>query len=124
MTIRVTPGEWALMEALWQSPKTLMELVRTLGESEGWSKSTVATMIRRMTDKELITFESDGKTKTFMAAVSREDVVAEETSSLLKRAYNGSIGLLVNAMVQRNSLSQGDIDELYAILQKAKDERK
>ena len=124
MTIRVTPGEWALMEALWQSPKTLMELVRTLGESEGWSKSTVATMIRRMTDKELITFESDGKTKTFMAAVSREDVVAEETSSLLKRAYNGSIGLLVNAMVQRNTLSKEDIDELYSILQKAENERK
>ena len=124
MTIRVTPGEWALMEALWQGPKTLMELVRTLGESEGWSKSTVATMIRRMTDKELITFESDGKTKTFMAAVSREAVVAEETSSLLKRAYNGSIGLLVNAMVQRNTLSKADIDELYSILQKAEDELK
>ncbi len=124
MTIRVTPGEWALMEALWQGPKTLMELVHALGESEGWSKSTVTTMIRRMTDKGLISFESDGKTKTFMPAVSREDVVAEETHSLLKRAYNGSIGLLVNAMVQRNSLSQADIDELYAILQKAKDERK
>ena len=124
MTIRVTPGDWALMEALWQSPKTLMELVRILGESEGWSKSTVATMIRRMTDKELITFKSDGKTKTFMAAVSREDVVAEETSSLLKRAYNGSIGLLVNAMVQRNTLSKEDIDELYSILQKAEDELK
>lgn len=124
MTIRVTPGEWALMEALWQGPKTLMELVRCLGESEGWSKSTVTTMIRRMTDKELICFESDGKTKTFMAAVSREAVVAEETSSLLKRAYNGSIGLLVNAMVQRNTLSKEDIDELYSILQKAEDELK
>ena len=31
MAIRVTPGEWALMEALWQGPKTLMELVRCLG---------------------------------------------------------------------------------------------
>ena len=124
MAIRVTPGEWALMEALWQGPKTLMELVRSLGESEGWSKSTVTTMIRRMTDKELICFESDGKTKTFMAAVSREAVVAEETSSLLKRAYNGSIGLLVNAMVQRNTLSKEDIDELYSILQKAEDELK
>ena len=124
MAIRVTPGEWALMEALWQGPKTLMELVRCLGESEGWSKSTVTTMIRRMTDKELISFESDGKTKTFMAAVSREAVVAEETSSLLKRAYNGSIGLLVNAMVQRNTLSKEDIDELYSILQKAEDELK
>ena len=124
MAIRVTPGEWALMEALWQGPKTLMELVRSLGESEGWSKSTVTTMIRRMTDKELISFESDGKTKTFMAAVSRDAVVAEETSSLLKRAYNGSIGLLVNAMVQRNTLSKEDIDELYSILQKAEDELK
>ena len=124
MAIRVTPGEWALMEALWQGPKTLMELVRCLGESEGWSKSTVTTMIRRMTDKELISFESDGKTKTFMAAVSRDAVVAEETSSLLKRAYNGSIGLLVNAMVQRNTLSKEDIDELYSILQKAEDELK
>ena len=124
MAIRVTPGEWALMEELWQSPKTLMELVRSLGESEGWSKSTVTTMIRRMTDKELISFESDGKTKTFMAAVSREAVVAEETTSLLKRAYNGSIGLLVNAMVQRNTLSKEDIDELYSILQKAEDELK
>ncbi len=124
MAIRVTPGEWALMEALWQGPKTLMELVRCLGESEGWSKSTVTTMIRRMTDKELICFESDGKTKTFMAAVSRDAVVAEETSSLLKRAYNGSIGLLVNSMVQRNTLSKADIDELYSILQKAEDELK
>ena len=124
MAISVTPGEWAIMEELWQSPKTLMELVRSLGKSEGWAKSTVSTMIRRMTEKGLIQFESDGKTKTFMATVTREDVVAQETTSLLRRAYNGSIGLLVNAMAQRNTLSKSDIDELYAILQKAEDELK
>ena len=124
MAITVTPGEWVVMEELWESPKTLMELVRNLGETEGWAKSTVTTMVRRMTEKELIHYETDGKTKTFMAAVSREDVVAEETTSLLKRAYNGSIGLLVNAMAQRNTLSKSDIDELYAILQKAEDELK
>ena len=124
MAISVTPGEWAIMEELWQSPKTLMELVRTLGETEGWAKSTVTTMVRRMTDKDLIRFESDGKTKTFLAAVSREEVVAQETTSLLKRAYKGSIGLLVNAMAQRNTLSKSDIDELYAILEKAEDDLK
>lgn len=124
MAISVTPGEWSIMEELWQSPKTLMELVRTLGETEGWAKSTVTTMVRRMTDKDLIRFESDGKTKTFLAAVSREEVVAQETTSLLKRAYKGSIGLLVNAMAQRNTLSKSDIDELYAILEKAEDDLK
>lgn len=124
MAISVSHSEWAIMEELWQGPKTLMELVRALGKSEGWAKSTVSTMIRRMTEKGLIQFESDGKTKTFMATVTREDVVAEETTSLLRRAYNGSIGLLVNAMAQRNTLSKSDIDELYAILQKAEDELK
>jgi BlaI family penicillinase repressor len=122
--LSVTNAEWPVMELLWQSPKTLMELVGALNEQMGWSKSTVATMVRRMDDKGLITFHTEGRTKIFRPAVSREDVTIRETTSLLERAYNGSIGLLVNAMVQRNSLSQGDIDELYAILQKAKDERK
>ena len=124
MAISVSHSEWAIMEELWQSPKTLMELVRSLGKSEGWAKSTVTTMIRRMGDKNLIHYETDGKTKTFIASVSREDVVAEETTSLLRRAYNGSIGLLVNAMVQRNTLSKSDIDELYSILQEAENELK
>ena len=124
MAISVSHSEWAIMEELWQGPKTLMELVRSLGKSEGWAKSTVTTMIRRMGDKNLIHYETDGKTKTFIASVSREDVVAEETTSLLKRAYNGSIGLLVNAMAQRNTLSKSDIDELYSILQKAEDDLK
>ena len=124
MAISVSPGEWRIMEQLWESPKTLMELVHSLAISEGWAKSTVTTMVRRMAEKELIRFQTEGRTKTFMASVSREDVVAEETTSLLKRAYHGSIGLLVNAMAQRNSLSQQDIEELYSILQKAEDELK
>ena len=115
----VSPGEWKIMELLWVSPRTLMTLVHTLRESEGWAKSTVTTMVGRMLDKDLIRFETDGRTKTFFAAVSRDEVVAGETTSFLRRAYNGSIGLLVNAMADRNSLSRKDIDELYAILDEA-----
>jgi hypothetical protein len=35
------------------------------------------------------------------------------------KAYNGSIGMLVSAMVHRNGLTQEDIDELYTILKEA-----
>lgn len=114
--IAVAPSEWVIMEELWQAPQTLMELVRTLSASEGWAKSTITTMIRRLEEKGLIRYETDGRTKTFYPAVAREDVVAKETESLLRRAYNGSIGLMVSAMAQRNELSQEDIDELYEIL--------
>lgn len=115
----VTQSEWPIMELLWEGPKTLMELVAALTDQIGWSKSTVTTMVRRMDDKGLITYSTEGRTKIFRPAVRREDVAARETDSLLQRAYNGSVGLLVSAMAQRNDLSKEDIAELYAILQEA-----
>ena len=124
MAISITPNEWHIMELLWQSPLTLMELVRQLGQTEGWAKSTVATMVRRMESKGLIRYKENGRTKTFCAAVEKEEVIATETSSLLHRAYYGSIGLLVSTMAKRNDLTRADIDELYAILQKAEEEMK
>ena len=117
----VTQTEWSIMELLWESPRTLMELVDTLGKSIGWSKSTVTTMVRRMTEKDLATYDTDGRTKLFRAAVEREDVVAQETDSLLARAYNGSLGLMLSTMVNHKQLSKADIDELYAILREAEE---
>ncbi len=120
----VTHGEWPIMELLWESPKTLMELVAILTEQMGWSKSTITTMVRRMDDKGLITFHTEGRTKIFRPSVSRAEVTAQETTSLLERAYNGSIGLLVSAMAHRNDLTKADIDELYAILKEAEERTK
>lgn len=115
----VTQNEWHIMELLWEAPRTLMELVNTLSEQQGWAKSTVTTMVRRMDTKGLVTYETQGRTKIFTPAVTREETVLRETNSLLQKAYHGSVGLLVSAMAHRNELTQDDIDELYAILKEA-----
>lgn len=115
----VTQSEWPIMELLWESPKTLMELVNILTVQIGWSKSTIVTMVRRMDEKGLITFRTEGRAKVFRPVVTREEVTAHETTSLLQRAYNGSIGMLISAMAHRNNLTKADIDELYTILKDA-----
>lgn len=117
----VTQSEWPIMELLWESPKTLMELVNALTVQIGWSKSTIVTMVRRLDDKGLITFHTEGRTKIFRPVVTRDEVAAHETTSLLRRAYNGSVSMLVSAMAHRNDLTKADIDELYAILKEAED---
>lgn len=117
-------SEWQVMELLWQKPHTLMELVSALSQSVGWSKSTVATMVRRMEEKGLICYEEQGKARVFSPCISLDSVAARETDSLLSRAYRGSLGLLVSNLVQRNGLTKDDIDELYAILKKAEEEAK
>ena len=117
-------SEWQIMECLWEKPHTLMELVAVLEKSVGWSKSTVATMVRRMEEKGIISYVENGRTKVFSPVLSREDVAVRETEHLLQRVYNGSIGMLVNAMAQSNTLTKADIDELYEILKKAEEEAK
>ena len=117
-------SEWRVMECLWEKPHTLMELVAALSSSAGWSKSTVATVIRRMEEKGIVSYEEQGRTKTFYPTLSREDVTTRETRNLLQRAYHGSVGLLVSAMAKSDGLTKADIDELYEILKKAEEDLK
>lgn len=121
MKKQLTNQEWYLIKCLWhKSPKSLMELVEELGESMSWSKSTCATMVRRMTEKEIIGYEMEGKTKRFYPLIKKEDVIVSETNNFLQRIYDGSIGVLMNTLISEGKLSDDDIDELQEILNQAK----
>ena len=120
--ISLTPSEWRVMELLWQGDATLMEQVHALGEQAGWAKSTVSTMVRRMEDKGLIGHTEHGRAKLFHANLRREEVAIAETESLLSRVYHGSVGLMVNTLLQRGRLTQDDLEELQSILQQAEEE--
>lgn len=118
--IKVTNSEWYVMNCLWEkSHLSLMQLVPLLKESAGWSKSTSATMVRRMTEKDLIGYEENGKTKYFFPKVKKQDVVVQETRDFLQRIYDGSVWMMMSALVRQNDLSQEDILELQEILKAA-----
>ena len=118
--IKVTNSEWYVMNCLWEKRHlSLMQLVPLLKESAGWSKSTSATMVRRMTEKDLIGYEENGKTKYFFPKVKKQDVVVQETRDFLQRIYDGSVGMMMSALVRQNDLSQEDILELQEILKAA-----
>ena len=123
-TVSLSPGEWQIMDRLWEkSPRTLMELVRILAPDTGWSKSTIATMITRLEAKGALTCAEGGRARLYSPAISRDQAALQETESLLQRAYHGSVGMLVNALAERESLTRKDIEELYAVLRKAEEEQ-
>lgn len=120
--ISLNNSEWSIMEEIWQSsPKTLMELVHSMKEKQGWSKSTTNTMLRRMQEKGYIRYEAGKKARLYFAVLRREDVVLKETDSFLKRAYGGSLGMLMNTFVENHRLTEADIEELRQILHKAEE---
>ena len=119
-----TPTEWKLMECLWKhGAVTGREAVEELQKSALWSRSTTLTMLRRMTEKGFIAC-SDGKdgVKLYSALVERADAARRETESFLDRVYHGSVSMMVSTMTEKQTLSQEEIDELYAILRRAEEQ--
>lgn len=121
MKLNLSEGEWRLMNALWaESGLTIAQLTARLKEDTGWSKNTIITMLSRLEGKGAV--EHDGSTpKHYFPLLQREDAARTETRSFLDRVYGGRLGLMMNAMVDSRSLTQADIDELAAILEKAKE---
>lgn len=122
--MKVTSSEWYVMECLWrEEPKTLMQIVAELKEEQGWAKSTCATMLKRMEEKNLIKHEEQGRTKYFYANAKRDEIAGRETRNFLDRIYHGSVGMMVSALVDTNELSEKDIEELHDILKELKQEK-
>ena len=118
--VNLSDGEWKIMNLLWDSaPRTVTELVHALSEETGWTKHTVIKMLSRMEEKGAVRHETGLRAKQFYPAADRQSAVREETRSFLKKVYRGSIGLMMSAMVDSQALTEDDIAELTAILERA-----
>lgn len=121
MKVNISDAEWKIMEVLWEAaPKTIMEITNILKEKTGWTKHTVITLLKRMEEKGALHHVEGERAKLYYPDLKQEDAVIRETEEFLDKVYHGKLGLMLNAMIQQNALSQEDLDELYAILEKEK----
>lgn len=114
---KLTEAEWRVMEYLWnRAPCTGREVTEQMEEKEGWNRSTTLTLLSRLEGKGAVTSCSPEGKKLFSPVLHREDAAMQETESFLRRVYHGSVSMMLSAMTQKQSLSQQEIDELYAML--------
>ncbi|MBQ4551026.1 MAG: BlaI/MecI/CopY family transcriptional regulator [Oscillospiraceae bacterium] len=118
----LTPTEWHLMECLWEhAPRTGREAAAYMARSQGWSRSTTLTLLRRMTAKGFIDCHEENGINVYAPLLDRADAAVRETESFLSRVYRGSVSTLLSAVTQRQSLTKAEIDELYDIIRQAEE---
>lgn len=120
--ITLYSSEWRIMECLWsESPRTIMQIVNSLKDETGWAKSTITTLVGRMEAKGLLFYKEGRKAREYYPVITRDEAAISETESLISRVYKGSVGMMMNTLVEKKPLTKEEIEELYAILQKAED---
>ncbi len=116
--IKLSDAEWKVASALWQEgPMTITELTKHLKESTGWSKNTVITLLKRMQEKDTVSFVQEDKAKRFYPLIDRTEAETLETTSFLDKVYNGNIGLMISNLISSDKLTKEEIKELQRILE-------
>lgn len=124
MKYAITESEHVILEQLWTNGEmSVMQLVEALEGTTGWSKHTIISFLRRMEEKNTVSYTMQGRTKLYRAIPQRTEVVAETTKGILDRFFGGRMGKLVSYMADADRLTDSDIDELYDLLDKLKEEK-
>lgn len=124
MEMNISNSEWKIMEVLWdESPRTMTQITKELSEDTGWTKHTVMTYLKRLEEKGALHFVEGEKAKLYYPDIKKEDAQLSETEEFLGKVFGGKLGLMLNAMVEQKALSRSEIDELYAILEKGREQK-
>ena len=108
-------SEYKLMEIVWdRAPVSSGELSDICEATYGWKKTTVYTMIKRLSDKG---FVSNVKA-TISYLVAREEVQRQQSEELVSKNFQGSLPKFVSSFLGNKSLSKDDAAKLMDMIQK------
>ena len=85
-------------------------------QGEPLAYTTVATMLRKMEDRELITHREDGRRFVYEPAVSAADVTRSMADDLVERLFSGSLADAVSHLLENREVSARELAELQALI--------
>ncbi len=120
---KISESEWLVMRVLWaKSPLTANEVVERLTGKATWKPKTVKTLIDRLMKKGAVKFEKEGRRYKYYPAVGRDECIATERKSFVRRVYGGITRPMLAAFLEDAELSAEDISELKEILEQKAEE--
>jgi BlaI family penicillinase repressor len=103
----------AIMAVLWgRGEATTADVHETLRVERGLALTTIATMLRKMEDKGLVTHRVDGRQFVYRTCVSENQVRRSMVGELVGRLFGGDPKALVAHLVSENEIDAGELDEL------------
>lgn len=116
---KLGPVELRFAELIWENaPISSGELVKLCARELEWKKSTTYTVLKKLCEQGL--FQNQGGTVTVL--VSRQDYQARQSKQFVADTFSGSLPAFLAAFVQGAPLSQKDIADIRALIDRFEQE--
>lgn len=117
MKEKLFDSEAKVMEIIWaNSPISAKEISLIAAKTIGWNKNTTYTVIKKLEAKGFIQREDPGFICTPL--VSKNQMQKVEVASLVKKVFGGSRKALFSALLDDESLTEDEINELRMLIDK------
>lgn len=118
-------SEWRVMEVLWESdvPLPSSEIIRRLKEHGSMTSRMVRVLLNRLCQKDLADYivdEKDARVYHYFSRKSRAECRREKSRRFVECYFAGSQTGAIASLLQSAVLTEEQIEELEALLEKNK----
>ncbi|MDR6489531.1 putative transcriptional regulator [Chryseobacterium vietnamense] len=114
--IKLTDSEKVLMEILWEKKTVFMKDILEAYPEPKPAATTIATLLKRMQNKELIGYKLYGNSREYYPKVEKGEYFKEEMTSMIDRFFNSSVTQFASFFTSNAKLSQKQLKELRDII--------
>ena len=78
--------------------------------------TTIATLLKRMIDKEFVNYREYGNSREYYPTVSRNDYFAKHVNGLIKNFFNNSAAQFASFFATQTNLSATELESLKTLI--------
>lgn len=109
---------------LWRQEKAFMKDLLEVYPEPKPATTTVATLLKRMSDKGFIGYTLLGNAREYFPLVKKKDYFSKHVNSLIKNFFNDSPGQFASFFTQETQLSKKELKALRALIDKELEKKK
>lgn len=110
-----------ILQVLWDRSEAAVSTVHdALGGSRSFAYTTVATMLRKMEVRKLVTHREEGRSYIYRALVAAAEVSQSVSDHLVNRLFDGSVTEVVNHLLTTREVTKAELNELEKLIAERK----
>lgn len=114
--MKLSKSEEELMNHLWELDKAYMKDILENYPEPKPATTTVATLLKRMTDKGFVGFKLFGRSRQYYPLIKKSDYFSKHVNGLIKNFFNDSASQFASFFTKETNLSQEELQELRDII--------
>ena len=125
MKTSLSKTEEELMKHLWKLEKAFMkDLIDAYPEEAKPATTTIATLLKRMQDKEFVGYIQYGRSREYFPLVKKQAYFSRHVKGLIKGFFNNSTSQFASFFTEETDMNEKELKELKGLIDEQIEKKK